>query len=631
MRNALLLIGHLLLCISLFAQNKSALTPEYSFKLKLDSLEKLTDSIKINELCTKMETEIRSLQDEQFHRFIIDIANATNASKNPNKYYRLLATAFSDFHVNNFRLRNFEIISRTVSSISPPASDLLNAILSGWKSVSFEKTNDYSNAIKHARAALEYYIKAKDHGNACNGFTHLAILYDKSKRWKESIYWHRQGLSYAQKFNISIWISLMTGNLGNALLRTKDTVTALKYLNIDLETGKALNMHTSVANTYILLSRIAKKRGQLTNWKTYLDSASVHARLAWPKGIRFERTYYELYYELSEWYKLQGNYELAMKYQSLYFENKRGSDSVEKSKYSAELLLKLEKEYREKELKHLQFDLDQKASLNRLYSFLVITLILFLGTLSYFLYYQRKKTKIEQESNSRLEALNQLKDRMFSVISHDLRSPLASLSGLVELLNQPELTEQEKSYFLEEVKIQLGASMTLLDNLLQWSMLQFKGENLPKASKINLTQEFKHLFTLLHGQAKRKHIQIIDTLPDDLTGSIDSNHFQLIIRNLIGNAIKFSHPNSTIHVNGKQEGEWVKVEIADNGVGMAEEIVATLFKRSTYHTTFGTGGEKGAGLGLNLCYEYALLNGGKLEVNSVEGKGSSFSLYIPAN
>lgn len=214
----------------------------------------------------------------------------------------------------------------------------------------------------------------------------------------------------------------MTGILGNALLRINDTTTAIKYLNIDLSTGKALNMYTSVANTYILLARIAKYRNQKQTYKTFLDSASVYAAKAWPKGIRFEKTYYELYSELSNWHKMQGNFALAMKYLTLYYENKHGNDSIEKNKYSSELLLKLEKEYRDKELKHLQSDLDQKASLNRLYGYLVITLVLFLGTLSYFLYYQRKKTKLEQESNSRLETLNQLKDQLFSIISHDMRS-----------------------------------------------------------------------------------------------------------------------------------------------------------------------------------------------------------------
>lgn len=195
------------------------------------------------------------------------------------------------------------------------------------------------------------------------------------------------------------------------------------------------------------------------------------------------------------------------------------------------------------------------------------------------------------------------------------------------MFNQPDLSEHEKTYFLEEIRNQLGATMTLLDNLLQWSMLQFKGDNLSKKAQIHVHSEVQQLLVLLNSQAKRKNIHIKTTIDPHFLVYVDPNHFQLIIRNLIGNALKFSHPNQEILVQAEMLKNHFYLHVTDHGVGMSKEVVDSLFSKSTFHTTFGTGGEKGAGLGLNLCYEYALLNNGELMVSSQLGKGSTF-IYL---
>lgn len=137
MRNVLLFIGCLLSCFSLTAQNKESISAGHLFHAQLDSLEKITDSIRIDRLCILMENAIRKVPVPELSTYIIEISEATNASTNPNKYFRLLATAFSTLHEDNYAIKNFEIISKTVSSVAPPAATLLNAILSNWKSLSF--------------------------------------------------------------------------------------------------------------------------------------------------------------------------------------------------------------------------------------------------------------------------------------------------------------------------------------------------------------------------------------------------------------------------------------------------------------------------------------------------------------
>ncbi len=631
MRGLLLAIGLSLFSTCLFAQKKIEFDDLSLLRRELDSIDYAQDSTSIATLSLRIEEQVRSITPSKFNDCIQIIANTTNESSTPERHYRFLSTALATFHEGNLGRRNFDQIYQAIQRIAPPASTLCNAIIDLWQCQSFERAKDFPNAIKFAKSSLQGHIALNAHGDACNGFTLVGILYTKAKLWKESVIWHKKGLDYALKHQIPIWISLTSGNLGNALLQVKDTIQALKYLTIDLETGTKLKAYSSIANTWTLLARIAKKRGQYSKWKSGLDSASYYAQLAFPYGGNHERTWYEIYFEWSDWHRYIGNYQEAMKYQSLFYESKHRHDSLEEKRFSTELFNLLEKKYRDKEMSLLQSDLEQKASLNKLYGVLLFVMVVFLGTLSYFIYNLRKKTKLEQESNARLESLNQLKDRMFSVISHDLRSPLASLSGLIELFNQDDLSEQEKSYFLEEVKTQLGATMTLLDNLLQWSMLQFKGESLPKPVNLPIAEEVKQILTLLQGQAKRKHIQLTSTIPIELSATFDPNHFQLILRNLISNAIKFSHPNSMVQISAKKKDSIVEIEVRDTGVGIPEEAMHSLFKRNSYHSTFGTSGEKGAGLGLSLCYDYAVLNAGKLEASSQEGKGSTFCLSLPAS
>lgn len=600
------------------------------FTNRIDSIEASNDSLFKEQVFTRIKLQLNQIPISDLSDYVKLICDNTNkATFNRDLYFRMLYGATSvyyDYGKPNIAIEELERIAKNTLA---PASTLLTAIISDWKCRNLEFSKRLPDAIQYAKSSLQNFISLNEYGSACNGFTHVAMLYSKLNLSTESISWHKRGLEYAKKHKIPVWESLISGNLGHELLKNGDTSEAIHYLNYDLATGKKLNMYSSVANTWILLSKIALKRGQSSLRKAYLDSATHYVQLAWPDKTPFDPTFIALYDQLADWYLKQGDLKKAFHYQFLYYENKLGFDSLQYQKLSTDLAVKLEKEYRQKEIDLLHSDLNQKSSLNRLYGVLVAALVMFLGTLLYFLDFQRKKTKQERETNTHLEALNQLKDRMFSVISHDLRSPLASLSGLLELFNQPDLSEQEKAYFMEEVRIQLGATMNLLDNLLQWSMLQFQGETMPKPLLINLGKEVNELRILTQGQANRKHIRLITSIPEDLMVKVDLNHFQLILRNLLGNAIKFSHPDSEIVISAGVHGNYVRVNVIDHGVGMTEEVVSSLFKRSTYHTTFGTGGEKGAGLGLSLCFEYANLNHGKLEVSSTLGKGSTFRLYLP--
>ncbi len=630
MRNFLFLIGFLLICYSLSAQQKESEVVFSLVRQQLDSLVRLEEQSQKEQIVARITENINKVPFSGLEPIMRRICRLASQQRVDEKlYFKLLNGASTSLYGKGGGKESIELLESLVQDFLPPASTLLLAILNDWRSRNYEYLNNLPTAIQYSEASLKGFEELNEYGSTANSYAHIAILYSKTGQFRKSVEWHRRGLAYAQKNHIPVWISLMSGNLGSALLKVGDTVEALKYLHIDLKTGTALKMYGSVSNTWMLLAKIARKRGQWELWKASLDSSERYAFLSWPKGAAFERIFYELYQQLADWYRMKGDFNQSFHYQNLYFENKRGHDSIENLKYSSQLLLKLEREYQQKEIDSLQSDIKQKAYLNRLYGVLVITLVLLLGLILYSLDFQRRRRIVEKETNARLESLNQLKDRMFSVISHDMRAPLASLSGLLELFNQSELTAQEKEYFLEEVKNQLGASMNLLDNLLQWSMLQFQGNSQPEFASINLYEEVESLLPVIHGQAKRKRIRILNKIPPKLSVMVDRNHLQLILRNLISNALKFSHFDSEVILFAERLDTQIRLNVSDKGVGMPPDVLNSLFKLNTYHTTFGTGGEKGAGLGLSLCLDYATINKGKLEVSSTEGKGSTFSLYLP--
>jgi signal transduction histidine kinase len=226
-----------------------------------------------------------------------------------------------------------------------------------------------------------------------------------------------------------------------------------------------------------------------------------------------------------------------------------------------------------------------------------------------------------------LERLNQVKDKFFSIISHDLRSPINALSGLLDLIDKGAVTAEELPKHIKELKARFNHTRVLLNNLLDWTLLQMDKLNL-QAAKIdlkNIVDENIQLFGAMPG----KEIKLTNEIPPNTIGYADSNTINLVIRNLITNAVKFTKDQGEVRVNAVAQGnDWV-VSVKDNGVGMPTDVLRILFDKTAPYTTRGTANEKGTGLGLILCKEFVEKNGGKIWVESAEDYGSSFYFTVP--
>jgi len=238
--------------------------------------------------------------------------------------------------------------------------------------------------------------------------------------------------------------------------------------------------------------------------------------------------------------------------------------------------------------------------------------------------------RIIMEQNEELRHTISNRDKMYSVIAHDLRSPMASIRMVLNLFVSavsPDMIGRELYDLIDKANRESEETHSLLDNLLKWTKSQ--------TGRLNVVyQDFEindvvlgvvDIFVII---AETKHIRLNCNLgTENLKVHADTDMLNTVIRNFLSNAIKFSNENSTIDITVERSGDFARISVRDHGVGISEDRLASLFCSGT--TTYGTKNEEGSGLGLQLCKDFAVKNGGDVEVESVHGEGSTFSVLVP--
>jgi signal transduction histidine kinase len=226
--------------------------------------------------------------------------------------------------------------------------------------------------------------------------------------------------------------------------------------------------------------------------------------------------------------------------------------------------------------------------------------------------------------------LNETKDKLFSIIGHDLKGPLNSLTAFSSLLihHSETLTQEEIKMLSVDVDKSLKNLFGLLENLLEWARSQTGNINF-SAEQFDLRSVIGENIDLLKSQAEKKKISIIFDKTEEMLVRAHRNSINTVVRNLIANAIKFTSTGGNIIISTSVNSNLAKITVADNGIGMNESVVKKLFKVGTKVSTLGTSQEKGTGLGLILCKDFVEKNGGSISVESKEGQGSKFHFTVP--
>lgn len=235
------------------------------------------------------------------------------------------------------------------------------------------------------------------------------------------------------------------------------------------------------------------------------------------------------------------------------------------------------------------------------------------------------------QANELLRAANTTKDRLFSVIAHDLRSPLASLSQTLDMMvTQPELFDEErKTAFINELGSSAKRTCLLLEDLLYWARSQ-QGETVYRPSALNVSELAERSIRLLTPSAKAKSVRLHSEIRTPVTVFADKDMIMTVIRNLISNALKFTPESGEIRISAVSDGKTAEISVSDTGVGISKENINRLFRSDETFTTSGIRNEKGLGFGLMLCKEFVEKNRGKIRAESTEGTGSLFVFTLPA-
>jgi len=272
---------------------------------------------------------------------------------------------------------------------------------------------------------------------------------------------------------------------------------------------------------------------------------------------------------------------------------------------------------------------------NRRLSVFLALLAVIVFAVAIFIYNSRRKTirlnTIVSEQKIELEQLINVKDKIFSIVSHDMRTPVNNLIAFSSLLEEGEIGQEKLALYIEQIKGTLDHTSSMMENMLNWSASQMQGFT-PVLENINITPIIQHTVDVLTPTLTKKKITLDNNITENIFVRGDKNMAELILRNLISNAVKFSNPGGVLNLSSRHINNNISLSVRDNGVGMNESKVAVINSSSAHgvQSTSGTAKEKGTGLGLMLCKHFAAMMHGNIHVESEPDKGSVFNLVLPA-
>ncbi|MBN2829325.1 MAG: tetratricopeptide repeat-containing sensor histidine kinase [Candidatus Cloacimonetes bacterium] len=422
----------------------------------------------------------------------------------------------------------------------------------------------------------------------------------------------------------SLFINNILISLGAVYNRSCDYIKAKQLYTESLEVFQKMNDYTGIANIYNNLGIIEASLGNYHKSKQYFEK-SVNLKVETQDIRSLSRGYVNL----GECLLLLKEYDEAIKKTEEGLALARKASYVELIKSALEILTRTYEEMKDfekafyflQEYKRASDDYNTRLHRQKLAELQV----------QYKTKEHEKDKEIYRLHNIELAQAVTVRDKLFSVIAHDLRGPINNIYSALELLqNAGELSPDELRDMLSGLYLDTKATIFLLDNLLQWGRNNLKDSEL-KFKQVNLLPILDSVISLNRTFIEKKGIILINKINEDIEVFCDKNIPSLVLRNILSNAIKFTPSGQTITLTASIDEEFTAITIADSGIGISQENIDKLFKLDMNKSTFGTNSEKGAGLGLYLCYDYIRKAGGDIRVKSIEGEGSEFTAYFPNN
>lgn len=556
---------------------------------------------------------------------------------------------------------------------------LFLSFLQGFSQNKFRSTEEINIALEKA----DFLIKQDELKEASGIYNDIAIKYWEDKNLDLAIDYFTKSYRLNEKLNSEGGKAMISSNLAMIYCDKTQYEKGIEYFNKSLAYRRTTGDKVAVSSGLINLS-IAQN-----NIKKYEESVvNLEEALKLSMEINDTKQMRACYGMLAETYEKMGNVERTMHYFKFYksfndlVSRKRERELTQKIEEKDVLLLQSENESQKKELELLRRNqelsalskemqmlyenvskkelvlklkeeetkaknreieiqkqkLEHESEVNNYVTWgggIIILILLILLIIGYSLYRFRNKTnKLLKQQNAEIshqkaniEYANKTKDKLLSVLGHDLRGPFATFKNLIQLMDMKVLSQDDVVTHIKDMSSLADSTLLMLDNTLIWARGQMNGEMLEQKN-IELYTIVKEVLSFLSETAKIKNIELLNYTPPELVAFADANQIKIVIRNLVSNAIKFTLPNGKITIAAHSyNDEFVSIRVTDTGIGMKQEDVDKLFT-SEHFTKSGTKNEKGTGLGLLLCKDYIETNGGKINVTSEVNKGTTFAFTL---
>jgi two-component system, sensor histidine kinase and response regulator len=553
-------------------------------------------------------------------------------------------------------------------------------------SYAYGRQNRYQKATEYGQMALKARLIAKDDNEIGKSYTALGELYGLQNNWAKAWEFFTLAMQASEAAKNQRGLAISLTNLGISHLKQGQLTEANKMLTRGLRIKYQLGNQKELANSYLQLGILRSLQKQPDSAQFYLQNALqirqnlrdtfglantyaalgnnaaingdfAHARLHYQQSLELAQQtgslvrLAESYQGLADMYLRQQN---APAFLAHYQQYRRFQDSIDRQINSASLLDLQEKMAqasqlltRERAAAAEQARQLEREAQNRFNQFLLAALafVIAVAVVVGKLYYSRhrafsqlaKNNAVIEEQNRQLSrsqaeltTLNQTKDKLFSIIAHDVRSPLASLSGLLKVAqySDNQLNSTDFTYLTNEIGQHLENVTRLLENLLAWArqqmqLIAFKPESL------DLSHAADQVVSLLSREAFAKRIVLEMQIAPRVMVQADRDMVDFIFRNLVGNAIKFTPEQGQVSLTAQPNGTLVKISVADTGTGISEAVQQELFSPIKTQQTTGTAGEIGTGLGLALCREFVEKHGGSIAARPNAPQGSVFEFTLP--
>lgn len=485
-------------------------------------------------------------------------------------------------------------------------------------------------ALGYLRESLEIHTKTKNERGMAGAMANMGISLKLLGKMDSAVNYYNMAAEVFRQLGDAVNQAKMNSNIGQLYLAEGDYEKAMRFLNVAINMMEEQKNYNDLVNTLNAKTTLYLKKEQ---FKAASETARRAITLAEQQGYLMgaKNAYDNLAKAQAEEDEHSGALESLKKVQLL-------NDSIrtkEQEKLVAEMEARYASEKKDLQIKQQQNQLVMQ-NLRMRYGYAVAALLTVLVLFLSFTYWRIRKLNAKlREQHKNLEAKNEelaqlsaFKDRLLTVVSHDVRNPLTGIKSMLGLQASGAIQVEEFTEWNVDMTKRIDSALGMLSNLLEWSKLQYVGLK-PYPEKLDLNLFLRDVVEQAQYQAALKSVYIKWEAVPGATVIADRHMLRVCLYNLLSNAIKFSHKGSSVWLIGRQKPNEMVIEVIDLGVGMDAEAKSRVLEPRRSFSTYGTENEKGSGVGLVLVHELLTLMQARLEVESEPGEGSVFRIYLP--